>query len=137
MLKIYVPEKGKLTIQQLRETIDVDISFVESSRRGFDIRTNFEIYHPIDQVIKAKKIVIESRKKDIYIITHSALFLEALDTYAQDYKVKTEFYAWKDNEAIEIENKHLIPLYKILGDPYDVIDEVKGKLWAQDEMGKR
>ena len=93
--------------------------------------------HPEWQVEFAEMIVLMIKELNIsiFINTHSPQFIEAIEVYSIKYGLRdeTNFYLTKKDENSEkynvkkIEYNNLYELYNNLGDPYDIIDEIRGE----------
>ena len=93
--------------------------------------------HPEWQVKLAKILVllVKDLNVNLFINSHSSEFIEAIEVYSIKYGLrdKTNFYLTRKDENSEkfnvekIEYEKLYELYNNLGDPYDIIDEVRGK----------
>ena len=93
--------------------------------------------HPELQVKLAEILVLLVKELNInlFINSHSPHFIEAMEVYSVKYGLKnsTNFYLTKkDNECDKynvekIGYDYLYKIYNNLGDPYDIIDEVRGK----------
>jgi len=93
--------------------------------------------HPEWQVKLAEILVllVKDLNVNLFINSHSPQFIEAIEVYSIKYGLRdeTNFYLTKKDENNEkynvekIEYDHLYELYNNLGDPYDVIDEVRGE----------
>lgn len=93
--------------------------------------------HPELQVKLARILVllVKDLNVNLFINSHSPQFIEAMEVYSIKYGLrdKTNFYLTKKDESgkkynvkkIEFENLH--ELYANLGDPYDIIDQVRGE----------
>ena len=93
--------------------------------------------HPEWQVKLAKILVllVKDLNVNLFINSHSPQFIEAIEVYSIKYGLRdeTNFYLTKKDENIEkynvekIEYDNLYEIYNNLGDPYDMIDEVRGE----------
>ena len=93
--------------------------------------------HPEWQVKLAKILVllVKDLNVNLFINSHSPQFIEAMEVYSVKYGLrdKTNFYLTKKDEnsakfnVEKIEYDNLYELYNNLGDPYDIIDEVRGE----------
>lgn len=93
--------------------------------------------HPEWQVKLAKILVllVKDLNVNLFINSHSPQFIEAIEVYSIKYGLRdeTKFYLSKKDEndekynVEEISYDYLYELYNNLGDPYDLIDEVRGK----------
>lgn len=93
--------------------------------------------HPEWQVKLAKILVllVKDLNVNLFINSHSPHFIEAIEVYSIKYGLRdeTNFYLTKKDENSEkynvekIEYDTLYELYNNLGDPYDIIDEVRGE----------
>ena len=97
--------------------------------------------HPDLQVKFAEILVLMVRELNItlYINSHSPHFVEAIEVYSTKYGLKdnTRFYVTQtnDDETCTLEQinfKNLYRLYNNLGDPYDIVDAVRGENLARD-----
>ncbi len=93
--------------------------------------------HPEWQVKLAKLVILLIKELNItvFINSHSPQFIEAIEVYSTKYGLKNEtnFYLSQKDENSAKYNVKQIPLDKLyelynnLGDPYDIIDKVRGK----------
>ena len=89
------------------------------------------------QVKLAKILVLLVKKLNIHVFinSHSSLFIEALEVYTTRYELKNDinFYLTKLDESSDkyifkqISYPNLFELYDNLGNPYDIIDEIRGE----------
>lgn len=92
--------------------------------------------HPEWQVKLAKilALLVKDLNVNIFINSHSPQFIEAIEVYSVNYGLKnnTNFYLSEKDENTKkynvkkIEYDNLYELYSNLGDPYDIIDRVRG-----------
>ena len=92
--------------------------------------------HPEWQVKLAKilALLVKDLNVNIFINSHSPQFIEAIEVYSVNYGLKnnTNFYLTekdyntKKYNVKKIEYDNLYELYSNLGDPYDIIDRVRG-----------
>ena len=103
-----------------------------------EVETNL---HPEWQVKFAQIIVllIKQLNISIYINSHSPHFIEAIEVYSTKYGLKdnTCFYLTQPNNngtytVEQIYFNNLYKLYNNLGDPYDIVDAVRGENLARD-----
>lgn len=93
--------------------------------------------HPEWQVKFAKLIILLIKELNItvFINSHSPQFIEALEVYSAKYglKNKTNYYLSQKDESNDkynikqISQENLHELYNNLGDPYDILDEIRGE----------
>lgn len=93
--------------------------------------------HPEMQVNLAKLLIEMSKELNvfIYINTHSAILIEAMEVYSVKYGLKEEinFYLTQKNKDTgkfdikQIQDNILYEIYNNLGDPYDIIDRIRGE----------
>lgn len=93
--------------------------------------------HPEWQVKLAEILVllVKDLNVNLFINSHSPQFIEAIEVYSIKHGLRNEtnFYLTQKDETSEkynvkkIEYDKLYELYSNLGDPYDIIDEVRGK----------
>lgn len=93
--------------------------------------------HPEWQVKLAKILVllVKDLNVTLFINSHSPQFIEAMEVYSVKYGLKdeTKFYLAEEDEKTEKYNVHQIQLdnlyeiYNNLGDPYDIVDEIRGE----------
>ena len=93
--------------------------------------------HPEWQVKLAHILVllVKDLNVNLFINSHSPQFIEAIEVYSIKYGLRdeTNFYLTKKDENSEkynvkkIEYDNLYELYNNLGDPYDIIDEIRGE----------
>lgn len=102
--------------------------------------------HPAWQVKLAEILVILSKELNIsvYINSHSPQFIEAIEVYSKYYDISknTNFYLTLESENgkfnfKKIESKNLVQIYDCLGNPYDVLDDIRGKNDAFDVIQGR
>ncbi|MDR3223949.1 MAG: ATP-binding protein [Methanobrevibacter sp.] len=95
--------------------------------------------HPEWQLKLAEIIVLLSKENDIafYINSHSPQFIEAIDTYSMYYEVHdtVNYYLTENSDENPskfninpVEQSDLVKIYNHLGDPYDKLDEIRGKI---------
>lgn len=93
--------------------------------------------HPEWQVKLAQILVllVKDLNVNLFINSHSPQFIEAMEVYSIKYGLRdeTNFYLTKKDENSEkynvekIKYDNLYELYNNLGDPYDIIDEIRGE----------
>ena len=93
--------------------------------------------HPEWQVKLAQILIslVKDLNVNLFINSHSPQFIEAMEVYSIKYGLRddTKFYLTKKDEDSEkfnvekIEYDNLFELYNNLGDPYDIIDQVRGE----------
>ena len=93
--------------------------------------------HPEMQVTLAKLLIEMSKELNVflYINTHSPLLIEAMEVYSVKYGLKEEisFYLTQENkdsrkfDIKQIEENKLYEIYNDLGDPYDIVDRIRGE----------
>ena len=93
--------------------------------------------HPEWQIKLAHILVllVKDLNVELFINSHSPQFIEAMEVYSIKYGLRdeTNFYLTKKYENSEkynvekIEYDNLYELYNNLGDPYDVIDQIRGE----------
>ena len=93
--------------------------------------------HPEWQVKLAKILVllVKDLNVKLFINSHSPQFIEAIEVYSVKYGLKddTRFYLTEKDEKSkkynikQISLKNLYSIYDNLGDPYDIIDKVRGE----------
>ena len=93
--------------------------------------------HPEWQIKLAHILVllVKDLNVELFINSHSPQFIEAMEVYSIKYGLRdeTNFYLTKKDENSEkynvekIEYDNLYELYNNLGDPYDVIDQIRGE----------
>ncbi|WP_298535813.1 AAA family ATPase [uncultured Methanobrevibacter sp.] len=90
--------------------------------------------HPEWQIKFAKILVLLVKELDlsIYIASHSPFFIEAIELYSQYYDLIDEsfFYLTQKAEGYQydimpIDSNNLEAIYRNLGQPYDILDEIK------------
>ena len=91
--------------------------------------------HPEWQIKLARILVLLAKEGDItvYINSHSPMFIEAMDTFAEyyDFEDYTNYYlsitSEKENmfDFIKVDSDELYLIYDNLGDPYDYLDRVR------------
>lgn len=102
--------------------------------------------HPEWQVKLAEIIVLLARDLNItsYINSHSPHFVEAIEAYSKWYELEndTNFYLTKENnngqfDINKVDRMDLSKIYDSLGDPYRIIDKIRGKIDAREVMKGR
>ena len=98
--------------------------------------------HPEWQVKLAEILVLAVKNLNVtlFISSHSPHFIEAVEVYSVKYAMRkdTNFYLTRKDDTStkfnveKIEYDKLYKLYKNLGDPYDIIDRVRGENLAND-----
>ena len=93
--------------------------------------------HPEWQVKLAKILVllVKDLNVKLFINSHSPQFIEALEVYSTKYGLKDEtnyYLSQKDEyskkyDVKQIPQDKLYKIYNNLGDPYDIIDDIRGK----------
>ena len=93
--------------------------------------------HPEMQVNLAKLLIEMCKELNvfIYINTHSAMLIEAMEVYSVKYGLKKEinFYLTQKNKDTgkfdikQIQDNKLYEIYNNLGDPYNIIDMIRGE----------
>lgn len=91
--------------------------------------------HPKWQIKFAEIICLLANKSNItfYINSHSPIFIEAMEVYSNNCKMENDinFYLTQENNEkftfSKISRSDLPILYNNLGDPYDIIDEIRAK----------
>lgn len=89
--------------------------------------------HPEWQIKFAKILVLLAKELDlsIYIASHSPFFIEAIELYSQYYDLIDESFFYLTQKADEkydvkkIDSNNLEEIYRNLGQPYDILDEIK------------
>ena len=89
--------------------------------------------HPEWQIKFAKILVLLVKELDlsIYIASHSPFFIEAIELYSQYYDLIDESFFYLTQKADEkydvkrIDSNNLEEIYRNLGQPYDILDEIK------------
>lgn len=103
--------------------------------------------HPEWQIKLARILVLLAKEGNItiYINSHSPMFIEAMDTFAEyyDYENYTNYYLSISSEEenmydfIKVDSDELYLIYDNLGDPYDYLDRVrlsKGRKEVDDDF---
>lgn len=93
--------------------------------------------HPEWQVKLAKILVllVKDLNVKLFINSHSPQFIEALEVYSTKYGLKDEtnyYLSQKDEyskkyDVKQIPQDKLYKIYNNLGDPYDIIDDIRGE----------
>ncbi|KZX12508.1 AAA family ATPase [Methanobrevibacter curvatus] len=93
--------------------------------------------HPEWQLEIAKIIVLLARDKKIhfYINSHSPQFIEAIEVFSEYYGIadETNFYLSTLDENVNkyvfnnVERQEISTIYKNLGNPYNILNEFRGK----------
>ena len=93
--------------------------------------------HPEWQVKLAKILVllVKDLNVKLFINSHSPQFIEAIEVFSTKYGLKNEtnyYLSQKDEDTgkynvKEIHQDKLYEIYNNLGDPYDIIDDIRGK----------
>ena len=90
--------------------------------------------HPEWQIKFAKILVLLVKELDlsIYIASHSPFFIEAIELYSQYYDLIDDSYFYLTQKAegyqydiVSVDSNNLEAIYRNLGQPYDIIDEIK------------
>lgn len=89
--------------------------------------------HPEWQIKFAKILVLLVKELDlsIFIASHSPFFIEAIQLYSQYYDLIDESFFYltqRDDLAYDIvgvDSNNLEEIYRNLGQPYDILDEIK------------
>ena len=90
--------------------------------------------HPEWQIKFAKILVLLVKELDlsIYIASHSPFFIEAIELYSQYYGLLDESYFYLTQKAegyqydiMPVDSNNLEAIYRNLGQPYDILDEIK------------
>ena len=90
--------------------------------------------HPEWQIKFAKILVLLVKELDlsIYIASHSPFFIEAIELYSQYYDLIDESYFYLTQKAegyqydiVSVDSNNLEAIYRNLGQPYDILDEIK------------
>ena len=90
--------------------------------------------HPEWQIKFAKILVLLVKELDlsIYIASHSPFFIEAIELYSQYYDLIDDSYFYLTQKAegyqydiIPVDSNNLEAIYRNLGQPYDILDEIK------------
>ena len=93
--------------------------------------------HPEWQIKFAKILVLLAKelKLGIFVASHSPFFIEAMDLYSQYYELADETYFYLTQKAedyqydiINIDSNNLEDIYRNIGEPYDILDEIKMEL---------
>ena len=89
--------------------------------------------HPEWQIKFAKILVLLVKELDlsIYIASHSPFFIEAIQLYSQYYDLIDESFFYLTQMAedgydiVDVDSNNLEEIYRNLGQPYDILDEIK------------
>lgn len=90
--------------------------------------------HPEWQIKFAKILVLLVKELDlsIYIASHSPFFIEAIELYSQYYGLLDESFFYLTQKAegyqydiVSVDSNNLEAIYRNLGQPYDILDEIK------------
>ena len=90
--------------------------------------------HPEWQIKFAKILVLLVKELDlsIYIASHSPFFIEAIELYSQYYGLIDDSYFYLTQKAegyqydiVSVDSNNLEAIYRNLGQPYDILDEIK------------
>ena len=94
--------------------------------------------HPEWQIKFAKILVLLVKELDlsIYIASHSPFFIEAIELYSQYYDLIDDSYFYLTQKAegyqydiVSVDSNNLEAIYRNLGEPYDILDEIKMDLF--------
>ena len=94
--------------------------------------------HPEWQIKFAKILVLLVKELDlsIYIASHSPFFIEAIELYSQYYDLIDDSYFYLTQKAegyqydiVSVDSNNLEAIYRNLGQPYDILDEIKMDLF--------
>ena len=90
--------------------------------------------HPEWQIKFAKILVllVKELNLSIFIASHSPFFIEAIELYSQYYDLMDESFFYLTQKAeeykydiINVDSSNLEEIYRNLGQPYDILDEIK------------
>ena len=89
--------------------------------------------HPEWQIKFAKILVLLVKELDlsIYIASHSPFFIEAIQLYSQYYDLIDDSFFYLTQMAedgydiVDVDSNNLEEIYRNLGQPYDILDEIK------------
>ena len=90
--------------------------------------------HPEWQIKFAKILVLLVKELDlsIYIASHSPFFIEAIELYSQYYDLIDDSYFYLTQKAegyqydiVSVDSDNLEEIYRNLGEPYNILDEIK------------
>ena len=90
--------------------------------------------HPEWQIKFAKILVLLVKELDlsIYIASHSPFFIESIELYSQYYDLIDESFFYLTQKAegyqydiVSVDSNNLEAIYRNLGEPYDILDEIK------------
>ena len=90
--------------------------------------------HPEWQIKFAKILVLLVKELDlsIYIASHSPFFIESIELYSQYYDLIDDSYFYLTQKAegyqydiVSVDSNNLEAIYRNLGEPYDILDEIK------------
>ena len=90
--------------------------------------------HPEWQIKFAKILVLLVKELElgIFIASHSPFFIEAIELYSQYYGFKDESYFYLTQkvedykyDVVKVDSNNLEEIYRNLGQPYDILDEIK------------
>lgn len=135
--KISVMKNTASGIKQLG-IIQILLSHRAIDKDSFFILDEPEVnLHPIWQVELAKFLVKLSKELNLtlYVNSHSPFFIEALDLYSSYYGLieNTRFFLTESNgngqfDFISISHDNLDVIYRNLGEPYDMLDDIRLEL---------
>ena len=100
--------------------------------------------HPEWQIKFAKILVLLVKELDlsIYIASHSPFFIEAIELYSQYYDLIDDSYFYLTEKAeeyrydiVNVDSNNLEEIYRNLGQPYDILDELKIELMFKELDG--
>ena len=90
--------------------------------------------HPEWQIKFAKILVllVKELNLSIFVASHSPFFIEAIELYSQYYDLIDESYFYLTEKAeeyrydiVNVDSNNLEEIYRNLGQPYDILDELK------------
>ena len=89
--------------------------------------------HPEWQIKFAKILVLLVKELDssIFVASHSPFFIEAIELYSQYYDLIDESFFYLTQKAddgydiVKVDSNNLEEIYRNLGQPYDILDEIK------------
>ena len=100
--------------------------------------------HPEWQIKFAKILVllVKELNLSIFIASHSPFFIEAIELYSQYYDLMDESFFYLTQKAeeykydiINVDSSNLEEIYRNLGQPYDILDEIKIELMFKELDG--
>ena len=100
--------------------------------------------HPEWQIKFAKILVLLAKEFNlgIFVASHSPFFIEAIEIYSQYYDMIDDSYFYLTKmvedygyDIVKVDSHNLEDIYRNLGQPYDILDEIKIELMFKELDG--